>query len=166
MKFIKLCLKFYKRVRLPALLLMTVLFIAQLVFVYFTGIYRYCIYTEQKLTDAHIDQSVYVMYMNNPFDVIYAGETLKLQNQIKTMPGVKDILAYKRFLGSTYQGTGQGILFYNDSFLSFFTMDEYGTEVFSDTGLDHNRVQCIAVGPLSDSDRRRILSMYGNSVCS
>lgn len=129
---------------------MTVLFIAQLVFVYFTGIYRYCIYTEQKLTDAHIDQSVYVMYMNNPFDVIYAGETLKLQNQIKTMPGVKDILAYKRFLGSTYQGTEQGILFYNDSFLSFFTMDEYGTEVFSDTGLDHNRVQCIAVGPLYD----------------
>ncbi len=139
MKFLELCTYFYKKVIAPAVLLLLLMIVSQLSFVYFTGINKYCKYTEDKLTQSRLENSVYAMSFNElmSFDSV-------LQDAVAAMPGVEHVYGNKSFMGISVNSTEQAALFYDDHFMRFITLEKNNT--FSATGLSDGKIQCIGLG--------------------
>ena len=132
---------FYKKIRILAAFLLIVILVAELLFTYLLGTYRYFTLSDRSFKDIARDEStLYVM----KFDSGAPEETVL--SDLRAMPGIENVFIYRGLLGEYFYGETPVKIILTDIALFenyiLLETDHY----FSETGLEENIPQGIAAG--------------------
>ncbi len=133
---------FYKKIMVPAVFLLIVIFIAELLFAYLIGTYRYYTLTDKLFSDVMQDESsLYVMKFT------LEGSFEELIPELQKMSPVKDIYINRISLsdGTSYKNTNIKIMFINTEMFRDYELLQAKT-FFSETGMAGGVPQGIAAG--------------------
>lgn len=141
---------FYKKILIPSIFLLVITLIAELLFVYLLGTYRYFTLTDKSFLNLVEDRnSLYVMWftLNGPGE-----QTL---SELETMPAVRDIYTYRSpfVTKASYGDTDIRIIFTNtELFRDYMLLN--AKSYFSETGMEGGVPQGIAVGDFINTNGR------------
>lgn len=145
-KFFVILKAFYKNIRIPAIFLFMMILIAELLFVYLLGTYRYFTLTDRLFETVMRENSLYVMRFS------LSGFDDELFSELGAMPGVNRIYAGRTLWGGgvTYEGGKIQILLTDPELLRNYPLLN-AESYFSETGMEDGRPQGIAVGTFINS---------------
>ncbi len=140
-KFFVILKAFYKNIRIPAIFLFMMILIAELLFVYLLGTYRYFTLTDRLFETVMRENSLYVMRFS------LSGFDDELFSELGAMPGVNRIYASRTLWGGgvTYGNEKIQLLLTDPELLRNYPLLN-AESYFSETGMENGRPQGIAVG--------------------
>ncbi len=140
-KFFVILKAFYKNIRIPAIFLFMMILIAELLFVYLLGTYRYFTLTDRLFETVMRENSLYVMRFT------LSGFDDELFSELGAMPGVNRIYASRTLWGGgvTYGNEKIQLLLTDPELLRNYPLLN-AESYFSETGMENGRPQGIAVG--------------------